>query len=63
MSDPKFGRIYLNRQQLEYLVRMTEMADPKDAIERFAVILLEERVDPAKMNQYIDKLMEKEAAK
>lgn len=56
-NDSKFGRVYLNREQLEYVLKMIGTNDPKEAVEQFAIILLEEKADPNKMTQYIDKLI------
>jgi hypothetical protein len=54
MSD---GKIYLNRDEQEFLVHMLEIEDPIDAVERFAFILVDERADPNKLQDYVKKIM------
>lgn len=63
MSNPKNNNIFLSRRQLEYVIKMVEISDPNEAVEKFALIMLEEKADPGKMEMYINRLMEKSAAK
>jgi hypothetical protein len=54
MSD---GKIYLNREEQEFLIEMLEIDDPIDAVEKFAFILVDERADPNKLQDYVKKIM------
>lgn len=54
MSD---SRIYLNREEQEFLIEMLEIDDPIDAVEKFAFILVDERADPNKLQDYVKKIM------
>lgn len=59
MSSDRSGSISLNKKQIEFLVKMTEIKDVNEAVEHFAFLLVQERADPSKMSKYIDKIMEK----
>jgi hypothetical protein len=52
-------KINLNRRQIEFIVYMTEISDPMDAIKKFASIMVDEKVEPTKMPQYVNKLIER----
>lgn len=57
------GQISLTKRQLEFVIRITEIKDPMAAVERFIDIMVEEGVDPTKMAQYINKILEKQRKK
>lgn len=60
MSDIK---IRLNGRQIEFLVRMLEIKDTTKAMQRFAEIMVEERLSPKEMSKVIDIIIEKMKAK
>ena len=51
------GKIYLSREEQEYLIYMLEIENPIDAVDRFAFILVDERADPNKLQEYVKKIM------
>lgn len=51
------GKIYLNREEQEFLIEMLEIEDPIDAVEKFAFILVDEKADPNKLQDYVKKIM------
>lgn len=53
----KYGRIFLNKQHIDYLMMMLETKDAQQAIENFTVIMVELNADPSKMDKYLDKIM------
>ncbi len=53
MSD----NIYLNREEQVYLMEMLELNNVTAAWERFSTIMVEEKADPTKINQYLKKIM------
>lgn len=60
MSDSK---ITLNRKQIAFVVYMTEIKDPKEAIKKFASIMMEEKIHPSNMAMVIDRIFEKRERK
>lgn len=50
-------RIYLSREEQAYLIRMLEIEDPQVAVEKFAILLVEERADPGSIQDYLRKIM------
>lgn len=57
------GSIKLNNAQLDYVLRVTGIADRQQAIEYFAELMIKERIDTSKMSLYISKMMKKESEK
>jgi len=55
MSD----KIYLSRSEQKYLMEMLEINDPIQAAEKFAYMLVEEKADPSKLQEYVKKIMNK----
>lgn len=53
-------RVVLTKAQIAYVVRVTEISEPKDAVRAFAKILEEEQIDSHKISEYVDRLMMKE---
>jgi hypothetical protein len=52
-------KIHLNKRQIEFIVRMTEIRDPMEAVKKMASIMNEERADVSKMGEYIDRMIQK----
>ena len=52
-------KIYLNREEQIFLMEMLEINDPVIAVEKFAQILSEERADPAKLEDYLKKIIKR----
>jgi hypothetical protein len=52
-------KINLNRRQIEFIVYMTEIRDPMEAIKKFASIMVEEKISPTKMPEYVNKLIDR----
>lgn len=57
--DDTSGKIFLRKEQIEYLVKLLEMPDPQEAIEKFAELLILEKADPSKMDKYVDELIKR----
>jgi hypothetical protein len=57
------NKIRLNKLQIAFVVEMTEIKDHKKAVEKFATIMIEEKMSPADMGTLIDRIMEKQAKK
>lgn len=53
------NKITLNKKQLEFLLYMLEINDHMEAVQKFAMILVEERVPADQMAPVIDKIMER----
>jgi predicted P-loop ATPase len=62
MMDQR-GYISLTKRQLEFLIGITEIKDPMAAVERFVDIMVEEGVDPVKIGQYINKILDRQRKK
>lgn len=58
MSDNKSTKLILNRNQIEYIMKMLEISNPQQAMEAFAKMLSSEQADPMKMGAYIDKIIQ-----
>ena len=56
MSNEK---IYLSREEQIFLMEMLEMTNPLEAVDKFALMLVEGGADPTKLQQYIKKIMSK----
>ena len=50
-------RIYLSREEQIFLIKMLEIEDPAVAVERFAILMVEERADPSNLSDYLKKIM------
>lgn len=57
------GKITLNKRQIAFVVQMMEIKDPKEAVEAFAIIMIEEKLHPTLMPKVIDRILQKQAAK
>lgn len=55
MSD----RIRLTKKQIDFVMEHTMELDPEKAVERFADLMIMERVDPTDMVILIDKLIQR----
>lgn len=53
-------RIRLNYQQLNYVVEKTGIKDAKDAIEYFAYLMVQEKVHPSRMAEYVQIMIDNE---
>lgn len=51
--------IRFTQKEIEFLMKITEEDNPVAASEKFIELLVEERVDPDKINVYVKKLMER----
>jgi hypothetical protein len=52
-------KISLTKTQLVFLMEMLEETNQEKAVEKFATIMIEERVDPIDISEVIDKIMAK----
>lgn len=52
-------KIHLNKRQIEFVVRMTEIRDPMEAVKKMASIMNQEGADVSKMAEYIDRMIQK----
>ncbi len=50
-------RIRLSREEQVFLMKMIETDDPMMAVEKFAILMAEEWVDPSDLEIYIKKIM------
>ena len=51
-------KISLTRAQIEFIVENTDSnGDPEIAVERFALLMIEEKIDPGLIVKCIDKVM------
>ena len=53
------GKIYLSREEQIFIMEMMEVKDPERALEDFAMIMRDEKADPAKIEDYIRKIFKK----
>lgn len=53
------SKIYLSREEQTFLMDYLELNDPMQAVEKFAELLVAERADPGKLEQYVKKIMKK----
>lgn len=53
------GMIRLSKEQQTFLMEMLEMDDIMDAVEKFAVIMADERVDPSEMPEYLKTIIKR----
>ena len=53
------GTIRLSKEQQTFLMEMLEMDDIMDAVEKFAVIMADERVDPSEMPEYLKTIIKR----
>lgn len=51
-------KVRLNTQQLSFLIKMTELSDPAEAMKKFAELMTKEGVHPSEMSQVIDIIMQ-----
>lgn len=56
MSNDK---IFLSREEQQFLIDMLEIQDPMEAVEKFAYMMTEEKADPGQLQKYIQKMMKK----
>jgi hypothetical protein len=54
------GKIYLSKSEQQFLIDWLELADPMDAVDRFAELIILEKGDPAKLHDYLKKVIERE---
>lgn len=52
-------KIYLSREEQLFLMEMLELNSPTDAAEKFAYLMVEEKADPTKLQEYIKKIMKR----
>jgi hypothetical protein len=50
-------KIKLTQKQVQFLVEMTEIPDPEEAVDRFASIMIEERINPIDIVLVVDRLI------
>jgi hypothetical protein len=50
-------KIFLSREEQAFLMEMTDTKSPSDAVEKFAILMVEERVDPSDLEDYLKKIM------
>ncbi|HEY5235498.1 MAG TPA: hypothetical protein VIJ14_04920 [Rhabdochlamydiaceae bacterium] len=56
MGDDK---IYLSREEQQFLIDWLELPDPMDAVDKFAEMISQEKGDPVKLQDYIKKIMKR----
>ena len=56
-------KIYLSREEQLYLMEMLELESPIDAVEKFALLMVEEKADPTLLRDYIKKIMKNKLEK
>jgi hypothetical protein len=54
-------KIRLNKKQIAFVIAMMEIDDAKQAVEKFAIIMIEEKMNPAQMGKLIDRILERQA--
>lgn len=52
-------RIYLSREEQIWLMDMLGIDNPTEAVERFATIMVEERLDPENLHECLKKIMKR----
>jgi hypothetical protein len=52
-------KVSLSRKQIDFIVKMTEIEDQENAVERFMKIMIDERVDPSEISYVVDRIMKK----
>lgn len=57
MSTPL--KLKLTKEQIEFVIEMTEITNPSEAVKRLAAIMLEEKMAPADMALLIDRILTK----
>lgn len=57
------GKIHFTRSQVDYLIEKTGETEAGQAIEVFATIIQSEGINPLKMLEYLDRLMEKDGVR
>jgi hypothetical protein len=63
MSKDGNGKIRLNKDQVAFIMEKTGSNTLQEAVEYMAELMMQERVNPAKMPSYIAKMMQKENKK
>ena len=53
------SRLYLSVEEQLFLIEWLEIDDPVQAVERFAVLMIKEKADPAQLQDYLKKVMAK----
>jgi hypothetical protein len=56
------GQVFFSKAQVKYLMEKLDIDDPHKAVEKFAECCKLEKIDPMKMEVYLDRLMEKDEA-
>lgn len=52
-------RIYLSKEEQIFLTEMLEIDDINDAVEKFAILMVEERADPTQLHKYLKKIIKR----
>lgn len=52
-------RIYLSKEEQIFLTEMLEIEDINDAVEKFAILMVEERADPTQLHKYLKKIIKR----
>jgi hypothetical protein len=52
-------RIYLSREEQIFLMEMLEIDDPLKAVEKFAFIIVDEKANPDKLEEYLKTIMKR----
>ena len=52
-------KIFLSREEQVFLMEMLEVKDPMDAVEIFAILMVDERADPSDLQHYVKQIMKK----
>ena len=56
-------KVHFSIEQIKYLMVKLGITDPDEAIDKFAEMIQKENIDPAKIPDYLDKLMKKDGFK
>lgn len=57
------NKIRLNKKQMAFVIEVTGIPDIKEAVKRFATIMVEEKMHPSDMSELINKIFERNKAK
>lgn len=52
-------KIYLNKEEQAFLIKMLEIDNVEEAVEGFAILMLDERADPIDLHKYLKKTIKK----
>lgn len=56
----KNGKVHLTKEQIEYLLMKTGAQSTQEAFELLSAAMVAEKVDPLRMPEYLNKMMEKD---